>query len=214
MKTISILIAVACLAVVGCDNKETRSGSITLTGSSNIPLNDKSGAHAELVAGQAEITFQKGSKDHTIAIQVKQPGRADVNIEAPVNGDPRSGDFTLRGADIGQPVDMISSRRFSVTGPSQRWSNWEDRGFERCMVETTFDPCDENWTVDFRSAAGALGSFSALTATRCNERSYDAFCQPNGREPRIPDFPRGPHGRALQDVLSQDPTKINFDSAN
>lgn len=206
-----VLAAAACVAAVGCDNKETRSGSITLTGSSNIPLNDKSGAHAELVAGQAEITFQKGSKDHTIAILVKQPGRPDVNIEAPVNGDPRSGDFTLRGSEIGQPVDLVSARRFTITGPNQRWSHWEDQGFERCMIDDSFDPCDEDWTVAFRAAAGDLGAFAAHTAARCNERHTQAFCHPiPGREPRIPDFPRGPHGR-LENMLSTDPSSVKFD---
>lgn len=210
MKSLSLVLAVACLAVVGCDNKETRSGSITLSGSSSIPLVDKSGAHAELVAGSAEISFQKGSKNGTIAIQVRQPGRSDVNIEAPVSGDPRSGDFTLRGSESGQPVDMISARRFTVTGGTQRWSNWEDRGFERCLVETTFDPCDEDWTVSFRAAAGELGAFAARTATRCNERRTEAFCQSNGREPRIPDFPRGGR-RSLEKVLSTDPSSVKFD---
>lgn len=210
MKSLTLVLVAACLAVVGCDNKETRAGSITLSGAAGIPLVDKSGTRAELAAGSAEITFQKGSKDGTIAIRVRQPGRPEVNIEAPVSGDPRSGDFTLRGSEIGQPVDLVSARRFTVTGGTQRWTNWEDRGFERCLVETTFDPCDEDWTVSFRAAAGELGAFAARTATRCNERRSEAFCQPNGREPRIPDFPRG--GRhALDKVLSTDPSTLKFD---
>jgi len=210
MKSLSLVIAVACLAVVGCDNKETRSGSITLSGAAGIPLVDKSGSHAELVAGSADITFQKGSKNGTIAIGVRQPGRPDVNIEAPISGNPTSGDFTLRGSDSGQPVDMVSARRFTVTGGTQRWTSWEDQGFERCLIETSFDPCDEDWTVSFRAAAGEVGAFAAHTATRCNERRTQSFCQPNGREPRIPDFPRG--GRhALDKVLSTDPSSVKFD---
>lgn len=209
MKKLSLALAVACLAAVGCDNKETRTGSITLTGSANIPLNDKSGVHAELIAGPAEISFQKGSKDKTIAIGVKQPNRPDVNIEAAISGDYRSGNFTLRGSDIGQPVDLVSSRSFVVTGPTQRWTSWEDRGFERCLVETTYEPCDENWTVAFRGAAGDLGSFSSRAGARCNERIYESFCQPiPGREPRIPDYPRGPHRTSIDGV---DPSSIKFD---
>ena len=210
MKKVSIVLAaVACLAAAGCDNKETRSGSIVLTGAANIPLNDKSGAHAELVAGPAQITFQQGSKKGTIAIGVKQTGRPDVNIEAPVSGDPRNGDFTLRGADIGQPVDLVSSRKLTITGPNQSWSRWEDQGFERCLIVDSYDPCDEDWTVAFRASSGDLGTFAAHTATRCNERSAQSFCQPvPGREPRIPDFPRGPHGRG---VLYDDPSSVKFD---
>lgn len=206
-----VVAAVACLAAAGCDNKETRSGSITLTGTAGIPLVDKSGAHAELAAGAAEITFQKGSQKGTIAITVKQAGRPDVNIEAPISGDPRNGDFTLRGADIGQPVDLISSRKTTISGPTERWSRWEDQGFERCLVETSFDPCVEDWTVAFRAPAGELGSFAARTGQHCNERTYQTFCQPNGREPRIPDYPRGGHGRGLDGYLQQDPGSVKFD---
>lgn len=206
----SLVLVVACLAVAGCNDKETRTGTITLTGASNIPLVDKSGAHAELVAASAEITFQKGSKKGTIAIGIKQPGRPDVNIEAPIVGDPSSGDFTLRGSDIGQPVDMVSSRRYTVTGPTERWSNWEDQGMERCLIETSYDPCDEDWTVAFSAAAGPLGAFAAHTATRCNERRTEQFCQPiPGREPRIPDYPRGPH--RVSEMLQQDPSQVKFD---
>jgi hypothetical protein len=212
MKRLSLVLAVACLAAVGCDNKETRSGSITLTGTAGIPLNDKTGSHAELVAGTAELTFQKGSKDGTLAIGVRQSGRPDVNIEAPITGDFRTGNFTLRGSEIGQPVDLVSARSYVVTGPNQRWSNWEERGYERCMVETSFDPCDENWAVSFRTAAGELGAFTSRTMSRCNERRYESFCQPiPGREPRIPDFPRGPRPRSMDKVLSLDPSTVKFD---
>lgn len=208
MKRISVLIAVACLAVVGCDTKETRSGSITLTGTAGIPLNDKSGSHAELVAGAATVTVQKGSKDGTIAIGVTQPGRPAVNLEAPVTGDYRTGDFTLRGAAVGQPVDLVSTRVYKITGETQRWSNWEDQGFERCLIETSYDPCDEAWTVSFRAATGELGSFAAVTASRCNEQRNQTFCQPSPNQPRVPDFPRGPH---RLNILSTDPSTVKFD---
>lgn len=211
MKRLSLVLAVASLAVVGCDTKETRSGSITLSGGSNIPLNDRSGAHAELVAGPAQLTFQKGSKDSTIAILVRQPNRADVNVEAPITGDYRTGNFTLRGSDIGQPVDLVSARRYTVTGPNQRYTNWEDRGFERCMVEYSWDPCDEDWTVAFHAAAGDVGAFAARTPTRCNERSNTYACRPTHREPHIPDFPRDRHPRRLDKVLSVDPGTLKFD---
>ncbi len=210
MKRLPFVLTIACLAAVGCDVKETRSGLITLSGSAGIPLVDKSGSHAELVAGAAEVTFQKGSKNGTVAIGVKQPNRPDVNIEAPISGDYRTGDFTLRGSDIGQPVDLVSARAYKITGGTERWSDWRDQGFERCLVETSFDPCDESWTVSFRAAAGEVGAFSAVTASRCNERTTQSFCQPiPGREPRIPDVPRGP--RRLESVLSTDPSQVKFD---
>lgn len=198
------------LAVAGCDFKETRSGLIQLTaGTTGIPLNGKSGP-ATLAAGSAEITFKKGSSDKSIAIRVKQSGRPDVELEATVSGDYTSGNFTLKGSEIGQPVDMASARAYAITGPNQRWSNWEDRGSQTCMVETTFDPCDENWTVGFRSVNGAdLGSFAARTATRCNERRYTSWCRPNHNEPRPP-YPRG-RNDILQRVSETAPENLKFD---
>lgn len=199
------------LAVAGCDFKETRSGSISLTGA-NIPLNGKAGA-AELVAGSAEIQFKKGSSDGSIAIRVRQPNRADIELEAKVSGDYRTGNFTLKGSEIGQPVDMTSARAYAITGSPVRYSNWEDRGNQTCMVEITFDPCDENWTVGFSAAGAQLGSFSSRYAMRCNERSYTTWCRPNHQhEPRIPDFPRGrPRNVILENAISVDASKVKFD---
>jgi hypothetical protein len=204
-KRTSLALAVACLAVAAC--KETRKGAITLAGPSNIPLIDKSGSHAELVAGPAEITIQKGDRKGTLAIGVKQDGRPDVNIVAPFNGNPADGNFTLRGADIGQPVDMASSRGYVITGPTVRWTEWENMGNARCLVETSYDPCDENWTVAFSAAGSALGSFAARTASECNQQRFERFCQ---QDPRIP-MPE-PHGpRRLSETLSQDPSQVKFE---
>lgn len=202
------------IAAAGCDFKETRSGQISLTSSTAIPLNGKAGA-AELVAGKTEITFKKGSSDNAINIRVRQPGRSEIELEAKVSGDYRTGNFTLKGSEIGQPVDMASARAYAITGPTQRWSNWEDRGNQTCMVETSFDPCDENWTVGFRSAAGAeLGAFTSRYATRCNERQNTSWCRHNPREPRMPDFPRGGRGgrsAILNQASEIDASTLKFD---
>ncbi len=185
------------LVIAGCDFKETRSGQIVLTpaGAAGIPLNGKAGA-ATLVAGPATLTFKKGSSDKAIALLVKQNGRADVNLEATVAGDYTSGNFTLRGSEIGQPVDMTSARSFAITAPNQRDSRWEDQGNQTCLVEYTYDLCDEAWSLTFKAVNGVeLGSFSSKVATRCNEqRGFPTFCRRDpSREPHIPDFPRGPH---------------------
>ncbi|MDE2510462.1 MAG: hypothetical protein KGL74_05015 [Elusimicrobia bacterium] len=213
MKKLSLILAAACLvAAAGCDNKETRSGNLSLSGSANVPLIDKSGTRAELTAGPTEITFQKGSQNGTIAIRVRQPNRPEVNIEAAVPGNASSGNFTLRGSEIGQPVDLVSARTYAVDGPNQRDTRWEDQGFETCLIEYTWDPCNESWTVSFRSAAGELGAFASRTETRCNERTSQVMCRSNNREPRIPDFPHGgPHGRHGFDLQSVDPQTLKFD---
>jgi len=219
-------LAAVLLAAAGCDFKETRTGQITLTGAAGIPLNGKAGA-ATLVAGRAELTFKKGSSDKSIALRVKQSGRPDVDLEAAVSGDYRSGNFTLRGSDIGQPVDLTSARAFAITGGTERYSDWEDRGDQVCLVETSFDPCDENWSLSFRSVAGVeLGSFASRTATRCNVRSGVSYCRHNPRnDPRYPGYPgnypggypRGPHGprgprhNIYQGVSDLGPDNVKFD---
>ncbi len=192
------------LAVAGCDFKETRSGQIVLTaGTAGIPLNGKAGA-ATLVAGSAEVTFKKGSSDKSIDLRVKQNGRADVELEATVAGDYTSGNFSVKGSDIGQPVDMTSARSYAVTGARQYYSTWEDQGNQTCRVDYSFDPCDENWTLTFKANGAELGSFASRYGRRCNEeRGFPTFCRHNPIEPRIPDFPRGPRGASLLNQLNE-----------
>lgn len=183
------------LAVVACDF--TRKGSITLApGSSGIPLAGKSGP-ATLVAGGAEVTIKKGSGSGTIAIKISQPSRPDAEFEAKVSKGYESGNFTLKGSEIGQPVDMASTRGYTVTGPRQGRTEWSDEGMRNCRVDVTWDPCREDWTISFKSVNGVeLGVFASQQSAECNvQRGFPYACMPNrDREPRIPDFPRGPHG--------------------
>lgn len=210
-----IAVSAVVLAASGCDFKEKRSGRIALAGAASIPLNDVGGSRAELVAGPAEVTFKKGSGDRSVAIRVRQPGRPEVNIEAPVTGDYRSGNFTLRGSEIGQPVDLVSARAYAVTGARESMTTWVEEGFQRCLVELSWDPCDEDWTVSFRSSGGAeLGSFASRAAARCNERQNRISCHrsPDHHEPRVPDFPRGPRGQGIyHDLSSLEAGKVSFD---
>jgi len=200
------------LAVAGCDFKETRSGQMTLTGSTGIPLSGLNGS-AELVAGKTEITFKKGSDDNSINIRVRQPNRPEIELNAKVAGDYTTGNFTLKGSEIGQPVDMASARAYAITGPRERYTNWENQGSQRCLVEVTYDPCDENWNVAFRALSGAeLGSFAARTMTRCNERSNVQFChQDPSRDYPRPDFPRGGRHGILERASEIDPANLKFD---
>ncbi|MDX6769524.1 MAG: hypothetical protein SF051_08335 [Elusimicrobiota bacterium] len=220
MKKLPLLLtAVVVFVAAGCDFREKRDGVVTLAGSANIPLTDRSGARAELVAGPAEVTFKKGSADNTVAIRIRQDGRPEVNFEAAVSGDYRTGNFTLRGSDIGQPVDMASARSFAITGPTRRETTWTDEGNRRCLVDYTYDPCAEDWTVDFRTAAGSLGSFASRKHTRCNEqRGFPHSCHYTHPEPRLPDYPRHPRGgrgfvspASLDATLSLDAEKVKFD---
>ena len=198
------------LAVASCDFKETRKGQITLTGAP-ISINGRSGP-AQLVAGATEITFKKGSSDRSIAIKVKQPNRADVEFEAPVEKGYESGNFTLKGSAIGQPVDMVSARAWTVTGPTERYVDREDRGNQSCLVEVRYDPCDENWTVGFKDASGAdLGSFSSRKGARCNEqRGFPYACHRDPIHDR-PDFPRGPRSAFHRSILDIAPANLQFD---
>jgi hypothetical protein len=203
------LIAVL-LAVAACDFKETRKGQITLTGAP-IPVNGRAGS-ASLVAGSAEVTFKKGSSDKTIAIIVKQPGRADVEFEAPVEKGYESGNFTLRGSQIGQPVDMTSARGYTVTGPTERYVSREEHGMRTCLVEVSYEPCSEGWTVAFSSVNGVeLGKFASTRGTRCNERRGFPYACHNDPINR-PDFPRGPRNAAfINRVNDIGPANLKFD---
>jgi hypothetical protein len=213
-KSLLPLIAV-CLAVSACDLIK-RDGTVTLTGGSPIPLNDRNGSRAELVAGPAEVRVKKGDASGTIDIRVRQPGRNEINFSAAVSGDVRSGNFTLRGSEIGQPVDLTSARSYVITGRPQRYSTIEETGFQRCMVDVTYDPCDENWNVTFRSGSGAeLGSFASRSAERCNERRGFPYNCHRVHEPRIPDHPRGPRGMngggIYQGAMELGAEKVSFD---
>lgn len=188
-------LAALLLAAAGCDFKETRVGQITLATSAGIPLNGRDG-RAELVAGRTEITFKKGSGDRSVSIRVRQPNRPEVQLEAQASGDYTTGNFTLKGSEIGQPVDLLSVRTYAVTGPTERDSTMVENGMQICRVDIAYDPCDENWSVAFRAPTGAeLGSFAARSATRCNERHgspYACYRDPSRdpQMPRVPDFPR------------------------
>ena len=205
-----LLLLLAAVALAACDS-ETRKGQITLTGSSNIPLNGRSGA-AELVAGPAEVTFKRGSSSGRVAISIRQSGR-EIELEAPVSGDYRSGNFTLRGSEIGQPVDLVSARSHAVTGGTERYTTIEDQGFQTCRVDVSYEPCVESWTVAFKSVAGAeLGTFSSRASARCNERRgmpYACWREPR-HEPRLPDFPRDRH-RLMKAALDQGADQVKFD---
>lgn len=194
------LLALAALVVAaGCDFDAKRSGQILLAaGSTGIPLVDRSGAATGLVGGPTELRIRRGSRRGTVAIRARQPGRGEINIEAPI-GDTelRGGNFTLSGVVTGQPVDMVSRRSEIVTGPRQRSVSWEDRGFERCRVEVSWTPCDEDWTVDFVTSFAQVsrGTFAARTATQCDvQRSYEVcWRQPDPiMDPRLPHWPRDP----------------------
>lgn len=183
------------LAVVACDF--TRKGSITLApGSSGVPLAGKSGP-ATLVAGGAEVTIKKGSSKGTITVKIRQDSRPDVEFDAKVSKGYESGNFALKGSEIGQPVDMTSTRGYTVTGPRQGRTEWSDEGMRNCRVDVTWDPCIEDWSIAFKSVNGAdLGAFASRRAEECNvQRGFPYACMPNrDREPRFPDYPRGPHG--------------------
>lgn len=183
-----LLPLIVLVVAAACDFKETRSGVITLTGASSIPLNGRNGA-AQLVAGTAEITFKKGSRDGSARVIVRQNGRPDVDLEAAVPSDWTTGNFTLKGAEIGQPVDIASARSWAATGPESSYTDWEDRGFQRCRVDVYYTPCDESWTLNFSGASGPLGSFASRKGTRCNERRgmpYACHRDPSDRPDRFP----------------------------
>ncbi len=178
-----------------------------MTSSTGIPLSGLNGS-AELVAGKTEITFKKGKADNSINIRVRQPNRPEIELNAKVSGDYTTGNFTLKGSEIGQPVDMSSARAYAITGQTVRYTSWENQGSQECLVDITFDPCDENWDVAFTANGKTLGSFSSRYALRCNENRRTQFCR---RDPtREPHFPRGGDRRIMQNLIDSG-ANVKFD---
>lgn len=191
-----ILALTLAFAATGCDLDEKRSGQLTLAeGSTGVSLIDRSGAATGLLGGPTELRIRRGSKQGTIAVRARQPGRGEINLELPTAGvDVRGGNFSLPASVIGQPVSIVSRRDAAITGSRRRRTELVDNGFERCSVDVSWDPCDENWSVDFRNLVASVGTFASRTPTQCNvERGLPYACWRQGPINPFPGDPRWPH---------------------
>lgn len=200
--------ALTCLVASACDDK--RSGQVSLTGAGPIQLIDRSGAVAELSAGPAEVELKKDSRARVAVIRLKQNGR-EVNVQAPLSEQFYSGSFTLRGETIGQPVTLVSKRVYENLGELFRYTDRIDIGWEECEVDSSYRPCDEVWTVDFRSAGAdaLLGTFVSNTKMRCEERQGAPHNCRSRREREPRDRDHGDNGSAYRQLAEGQNLKFN-----
>lgn len=155
----TLLAAAALLAACG---EETRDGQLTLSGSAPLRIADESGKTVEFYSGPLTVEFgADGSRKFTVKLE--QSGRsAKFSGRAPSISD---WNFTVRGADIGQPADFTSERKISLYGPTmRRWGTGSSCGFNgRWETEETWRKGDEDWKVSFKDASSgsAIGAFAS-----------------------------------------------------
>ncbi|MBI4422248.1 MAG: hypothetical protein HY554_00885 [Elusimicrobia bacterium] len=189
MKRSSLCLAFAA-ALVAC-GEETRNGQLTLAGSTPLRIADQDGSTVEFFTGPFKVEFgPDGSRK--VNVKLEQDGRV-AKFSARVSGRNADWNFTIRGGDIGQPVDIASARNIEYVGsPEQRMGNGGPCGFNGTWItEETWQRGNEDWKVSFSDAGNgkAVGAFASrregeyyLLATHnlwCRERR-------DIPEPRIP----------------------------
>lgn len=148
MKKTSILLSLAaCVFVMGCDS-ETREGKLQLSGSAPLRIVDEGGKTVEFVNGplKVELSARSGNK---FSVSMEQSGRK-AKFGGKVSGN-SDWNFTLRGKEIGQLVDITSNRKVTLYGePRKTIGNGGSCGMNGTYVtEETWQSCDEDWKVGF-----------------------------------------------------------------
>jgi hypothetical protein len=132
-----------------------------------------------------------------VAVSQGDAKKAKFSGKAPSSDD--SWNFTLRGRDIGQPIDLESKRDVELTGkPWRQIGEGGSCGWGRWVTEEEYQNCNEDWKVAFADAAtsSALGSFhSRREKLTCHLSSRNLYCRDDGR-----DIPRPPHPRDFSKV--------------
>lgn len=219
-RIVPLLFAAVLLAACG---EETRNGQLTLAGSQPVRVIDQSGAVMQFVTGPLKVTFGAESRSKFTA-ELEQNGRkAKFSGAMPAYSD---WNFTVRGRDIGQPVDLASTRSVALHGPTRTtWGMGGPCGFNgQWETEETWQQGTEDWKVAFNDAqtGAALGAFASRTEQSVLLGTRDVWCRerpmPEPRYPRYPDYPRDPgRGRRLEAVSQKlgniVPADVNFDSS-
>ncbi|MBI3554564.1 MAG: hypothetical protein HY077_18885 [Elusimicrobia bacterium] len=215
-KKTSFVLCLAALIMAAC-GEETRNGQLTLSGAAPVRLVDESGKTVEFVAGATKVQFAAGSSGKfTVTVSQGKDKQAKFSGKAPTRDG--SWNFTLKGRDIGQPVDLASLRSVDYYG--RTWRSLRDGApcgmGGRWLVEEEYQKCNEDWRVNFADAGSAqtVGSFhSRLEDQDCLLSSREIYCQ--GERPMPgPPFPRRNFSSAHDsinklDELSQ--TGLKFD---
>lgn len=201
-----LLVLAAALATTAC-NEETRTGGLTLTGSAPLRIADQEGRTVEFFTGPLKVVFDAES-GRKVSVKLEQNGRAaKFTAKIPSRAD---WNFTVKGSDIGQPVDLASTRKVELYGPIYtRIGSGGPCGFDGTyQTEERWQSGNEDWNVAF-SDAGTGQPVAAFKSRREGEsyliESRELWCRERHRhEP----FPRG--GR--WDRASQRINNLNIDS--
>lgn len=211
-KLVPVLVAAALLAACG---EETRNGQLTLTGAQPVRIIDQGGSPVDFVGGPIKVVFSADSS-RKFTVSLEQSGRkAKFSGRVPYADD---WNFTVKGGDIGQPVDFTSQRTVSLYGPVYtRWGTGGFCGFDgQWETEETWQKGNEDWKVSFadaRSGAG-LGAF----ASRVSGKDYllssrNVWCRERPRhEPYPGPYPRYPRWNQMsQNLSSLEKNGVSFD---
>ncbi|MCX5796818.1 MAG: hypothetical protein NTY77_15090 [Elusimicrobia bacterium] len=205
MKRLSSILLLAVVMLAAC-GEETRDGLLTLAGSGPLKITDQSGKVVEFLAGPTKVVFSAdNSRKFTVTVSQGQDKQAKFSGQAPVSD---GWNFTLRGKDIGQQVDLASSRNVEFVG--RTWRTMRDGmpcGFNgRMVVEDTYQACNEDWRVGFSDSLNTLpvASFRAQRNNQtCLIDSRDLYCRDYGPNPYYPPIPHPHRLQSAQDSVSK-----------
>jgi hypothetical protein len=206
-RILPLLAAVVLLAACG---EETRNGQLTLSGSQPVRVIDQGGAAVDFVSGPLKVTFGAESRSK-FTVELEQSGRK-AKFSGKIPGGTQDWNVTIKGGDIGQPVDLSSARSVAYYGPV--WTSWgmgDPCGMNgRWETEQQWQKGREDWKVSFADAGTgkSLGAFSSVKDQDYLISSRNTWC----RERPMPE-PRGPRwDRVAQRLGGMQLDSVNFDS--
>lgn len=156
-----IMIVLAAVLMAAC-GEETRNGQLTLSGSAPLRIADKDGKTVDFYSGPLKVEFGADS-GRKFTVKLEQDSRkAQFSGRIPDAG---SWNFTVRGKDIGQPVDFTSKRDIQLYGPITRtWGTGGPCGWNgNYVTEEEWQKGNEDWNVSFADAGNgaAVGAFKS-----------------------------------------------------
>jgi len=197
MKKRSILPLLAAAVLLAACGEETRNGQLTLSGTQPVRIIDQGGSPVDFATGPLKVTFS-ADNSRKFTVELEQNGRK-AKFSGQVPGGTQDWNVTLKGADIGQPVDLASSRSVAYYGPvSTSWGWGGPCGFNGTwQTEESWQRGKEDWKVSFADAqtGAALGAFASQKDDNYLIARRDVWC----RERPMPE----PHPRGRLGAMSE-----------
>lgn len=205
----------AVFVLLGCDN-ETRDGELVLSGATPVRIVDEGGKTVEFVSGPVKAEFSV-ERDHKFTVTMTQGENKQAKFSGRAPQDGGSWNFTLRGKEIGQPVDLASTRSLELYGKT--WREIREGSFcgrnGRWLMEEEYQRCNEDWKVAFADAETSqdVGAFrSRREGLRCLLASRYIYCREESFPPQpIPPRPLSKAEDAVKTITRQAADGIKFD---